>query len=77
MLRGGLWQPRRANWLDLAALILIVAIMLLLGSGARQMLAPFVAAQPPQISLSPDPAELRAPNRYYGANATSHLTISY
>ena len=54
MLRGGLWQPRRANWLDLAALILIVAIMLLLGSGARQMLAPFVAAQPPQISLSPE-----------------------
>jgi len=54
VLRGGLWHPRRANWLDLAALILIVAIMLLLGSGARQMLAPFVAAQPPQISLSPD-----------------------
>ena len=54
VLRGGLWQPRRANWLDLAALILIVAIMLLLGSGARQMLAPFVAAQPPQISLSPE-----------------------
>jgi NitT/TauT family transport system permease protein len=54
VLRGGLWHPRRANWLDLAALILIVAIILLLGSGARQMLAPFVAAQPPQISLSPE-----------------------
>jgi len=54
VLRGGLWHPRRANWLDLAALILIVAVMLLLGSGARQMLAPFVAAQPPQISLSPE-----------------------
>ena len=54
MLRGGLWHLRRANWLDLAALILIVAIILLLGSGARQMLAPFVAAQAPQISLSPE-----------------------
>ena len=54
VLRGGLWHLRRANWLDLAALILIVAIILLLGSGARQMLAPFVAAQPPQISLSPE-----------------------
>ena len=54
VLRGGLWRPPQANWVDLAALILIVAIILLLGSGARQMLAPFVAAQPPQISLSPD-----------------------
>jgi NitT/TauT family transport system permease protein len=54
VLRGGLWRPPRANWLDLAALMLIVAIILLLGSGARQMLAPFAAAQPPQISLSPD-----------------------
>jgi NitT/TauT family transport system permease protein len=54
VLRGGLWHLRRANWLDLAALILIVAIILLLGSGARQMLAPFVAAQAPQISLSPE-----------------------
>jgi len=53
LLRGGRWRPPPANWLDLAALVLIVAIILLLGSGARQMLAPFVAAQPPQISLSP------------------------
>ncbi len=54
VLGGGLWRPPRSNWLDLAALILIVAIILLLGSGARQMLAPYVAAQPPPISLSPE-----------------------
>ncbi len=53
VLRGGRWHPPHANWLDLAALVLIVAIIVLLGSGAHQMLAPFVAAQPPQISLSP------------------------
>jgi len=39
--------------MDLAALLLIVTIILLLGSGARQMLAPIAAAQPPEISLSP------------------------
>jgi NitT/TauT family transport system permease protein len=54
VLRGGRWHPRRANWPDLAALALIVVIILLIGSGARQMLAPLVAAQAPPISLSPD-----------------------
>ncbi len=53
LLRGGVWHPRRANWRDLAALVLIVTIILLIGSGARQMLAPFSAAQQPEISLSP------------------------
>ena len=53
MLSGGLWRQRPANWRDLAALVLIVAVILLIGSGARQMLAPFPAAQQPEISLSP------------------------
>ena len=47
LLRGAVWHPRRANWRDLAALVLIVTIILLIGSGARQMLAPFTAAQQP------------------------------
>jgi NitT/TauT family transport system permease protein len=51
---GGVWRPPRANWQDLAALALIVAVILLIGSGARQMLGPLTAAEPPQISLSPD-----------------------
>ncbi len=53
LLRGGVWHPRRVNWRDLAALLLIVTIIILLGSGARQMLAPIGAAQQAEISLSP------------------------
>jgi NitT/TauT family transport system permease protein len=53
VLSGERWRPRRANWPDLAALALIVTVILLLGSGARQMLEPFSAAQSPHISLSP------------------------
>jgi NitT/TauT family transport system permease protein len=41
------------NWRDLAALALIVAVILAVGAGARQMLEPFAAAQPPEISLAP------------------------
>jgi NitT/TauT family transport system permease protein len=54
LLAGGTWQQRAPNWRDFAALVLIVAVILLLGSGARQMLAPFPAAQQPVISLSPE-----------------------
>jgi len=53
ILRGGLWQPRIANWRDLVATALLVAIIVLLGLGARQMLAPFVVERQPEISLSP------------------------
>jgi NitT/TauT family transport system permease protein len=53
LLRGGVWHPPRANWRDLVALLLLVTIILLIGSGARQMLAPLTAAQQPEISLSP------------------------
>ena len=53
VLAGGKWQQRAPNWRDLAALVLIVAVILLIGSGARQMLAPLPAAQQPEISLSP------------------------
>jgi hypothetical protein len=50
---GGVWHRPNLNWWDLAALALIVAVILAVGSGARQMLAPFAAAQPPEISLAP------------------------
>ncbi len=53
VLKGGMWHPRAPNWRDLAALMLIVAIIVLIGSGTRQMLAPLAAAQQPEISLSP------------------------
>jgi NitT/TauT family transport system permease protein len=51
--RGGSWHLRAANRSDLVALALLVAAIVLLGSGARQMTAPFVATQHPEISLSP------------------------
>ena len=53
VLRGGVWQPRVPSWRDLAAVLLIVGIMILLGTGARQMVGPFVAEHQPDISLSP------------------------
>jgi NitT/TauT family transport system permease protein len=53
VLRGGAWHPRAPNWQDLVALTLVLTIIILIGSGARQMVAPLVAAQQPEISLSP------------------------
>ena len=53
VLRGGAWHPRAPNWQDLAALTLVLTIIILIGAGARQMVAPLVAAQQPEISLSP------------------------
>jgi len=53
VLSGGVWRQETPTWRDLVALVLIVAIILLIGSGARQMLAPLTAGQQPEISLSP------------------------
>jgi NitT/TauT family transport system permease protein len=53
VLAGRAWHPRMANLRDLVAVTLIVAIIILLGSGARQMLAPLAIGQQPEISLSP------------------------
>jgi NitT/TauT family transport system permease protein len=53
VLSGERWHPRRANWPDLAALVLVVTIILLVGLAARQMLEPLAPAQGLKISLSP------------------------
>ena len=53
VLRGQVWHSRRANWLDLAALAVIVAIIVLLGSGVQQMFGPLSAGRTPEISLAP------------------------
>ena len=53
VLLGQRWRHRRLNWQDLVAVLLVLATVILLGSGARQMVGPFVTAQQPEISLSP------------------------
>ena len=81
VLRGGSWHQRAPTWRDLVALGLILWIIVLIGSGAREMVAPFVAVQHPEISLSPDvlPAyALRTTMRMLAALVASLIfTFSY
>jgi NitT/TauT family transport system permease protein len=53
VLKGGVWQQRIPSWHDLAAVLLVLGTVILLGAGARQMVAPFVVVHQPEISLSP------------------------
>jgi NitT/TauT family transport system permease protein len=53
VLRGRIWHQRVPSWRDLATILLVLGIVILLGTGARQMVAPFVIAHQPKISLSP------------------------
>jgi len=53
VLRGGVWHPRLPGWRDLAAMLLVLGVLLLLGIGIHQMVAPFALAHQPDISLSP------------------------
>ena len=53
VLKGGVWHQRIPSWRDLVAVLLVLGTVILLGTGARQMVAPFVIAHQPEISLSP------------------------
>ncbi len=53
VLKGGVWQQRMPGWRDLAAVLLVLGTVILLGAGARQMVAPFVVAHQAAISLAP------------------------
>jgi NitT/TauT family transport system permease protein len=53
VLIGGTWPQRVPGWRDIIAIVLVVATLVLLGSGARQMIAPLVATRGAVISLSP------------------------
>jgi NitT/TauT family transport system permease protein len=44
---------RAPSWWDLAAVLLVLGVVILLGSGAKQMTAPFALTNPIPISLSP------------------------
>jgi len=52
-LRAGQHRERLPGWRDLAALVLVVGLVILLGGGARQMIEPAAHAQAVSISLSP------------------------
>jgi NitT/TauT family transport system permease protein len=53
VLKGGVWHQRLPSWRDLVAALLVLGTVILLGTGTRQMMVPFVAAHQPEISLSP------------------------
>jgi len=81
VLIGGPWHQRIPTWRDAVATLLVLAIVILLGSGAHQMVGPFVTAQQPRISLSPTalPAyALRTTLRMLAALAASLIfTFTY
>ncbi len=53
VLRGARWHLRQASWQDLAATVLVLGVLILAGSGVRQMVAPLEVAHQIRISLSP------------------------
>jgi ABC-type nitrate/sulfonate/bicarbonate transport system permease component len=53
VLKGGVWHQRIPSRHDLAAVLLVLGTVILLGAGGRQMVAPFVVAHQAHISLSP------------------------
>lgn len=53
ILIGKPWHRRNPRSYDVLAVLLVVAVVILLGLGGRQMVAPFVLTQQPRISLSP------------------------
>ena len=52
-LRGGHWRQRIPRWYDLAAMVLVLGVIILLGAGAHLMVGPFAAEHQTEISLSP------------------------
>jgi len=46
-------SSRGPSWWDLVAIMLVLGVVILLGKGAKQMVAPFGLANPNPISLSP------------------------
>jgi len=60
VLTGGVWHQRIPSWRDLAAVALVLTMLILVGISARQMAAPLIVAQQPEISLSPTALPLYA-----------------
>jgi NitT/TauT family transport system permease protein len=53
VLTGGVWRQPAPSWRDLAAVILVLAVLIAIGTGAHQMVAPFAPAHQTELSLSP------------------------
>ncbi|NYH14103.1 ABC-type anion transport system duplicated permease subunit [Paraburkholderia bryophila] len=53
VLQGGRWYQHGPSWQDLAAVLLVLGMVILMGVGVRQMVAPLVVAHQPGLSLSP------------------------
>jgi len=53
ILMGPGWHRHVPSWRDAAGTLLLLALMILLGMGAHQMLAPVAMAKTPHISLAP------------------------
>ena len=53
ILKIGLLRGGRGTWQDPVAMVLVLGVIVLLGIGARQMIAPFAPAHQTAISLSP------------------------
>ncbi|CAN7475152.1 ABC transporter permease subunit [Caballeronia sp. LjRoot29] len=53
VLRGGTWHQHSPSWQDLAAVLLVLGMVILLGVGARQMVGPLVISHQSGISLAP------------------------
>ncbi len=47
------WYQQGPSWGDLVATCVFIAVIILLGSGVREMVTPFVITEPSAISLSP------------------------
>ena len=53
VLLGEAWHQRIPGWRDAVAIILLLGVIILLGSGARQMVQPFALGRPATITLAP------------------------
>jgi NitT/TauT family transport system permease protein len=53
VLRPGQYRQPLPGWRDLGAVLLVIGVVILLGSGARQMVAPTAHTEPAGISLAP------------------------
>ncbi len=70
ILRNVAWRQHAPGWRDLAAAVLVLTVLVLIGMGAGQMAAPIQSAQQSRISL--DPAALP----FYALRTTMRMLVA-